>query len=257
MTNYARENNSSRATVSMDTVYAQGAFKNVYKGKYTTGDRAGQDCVCKIFKSGSVFEESFFDSELKVVNKALEIINRFNDDSVINKRIWLNMPAVWTFLEESDRAGEKSLIEPMIDNFEKFNSNTGWTPEESSPWIQVMQALSHYSYHSTNGQLLFCDLQGGVYKDGFVITDPVIMSMTQVYGPTDLGSEGISTFFARHKCNNFCNSQWMAPKNKKVFFKVQKGSAMILPTKRSRAPLTAKSMNQLPELIEGLELIEE
>ena len=116
---------------------------------------------------------------------------------------------------------------------------------------------------------MFCDLQGGIYKDGFIITDPVIMSTTQEYGPTDLGSEGISTFFARHKCNKFCNNQWVMPRDKKVYFKVQNGSAMVLPTRGTRAPLTGNgglnagidsgyaSMNQLPALVEGLEIIEE
>ena len=117
--------------------------------------------------------------------------------------------------------------------------------------------------------MLFCDLQGGVYKDGYVITDPVIMSTTKEYGPTDFGSEGISTFFARHKCNKYCDKNWMLPEDKKVYFKMQKGSAMMLPTRHSRAPLTGNgaadgrvdsgyaSMNALPELIEGLEIIEE
>ena len=98
--------------------------------------------------------------------------------------------------------------------------------------IMNLQTLSHYSYHSTNRKLLFCDLQGGIYKNGFIITDPVIMSTTEDYGPTDL-AEGISTFFARHKCNKFCNKQRVMPHDKKVYFKVQKGSAMALPTRGS------------------------
>ncbi len=68
--NYARENNATLATV-YEPLYASGAFKNVYKGKYTQGERAGEDCVCKSFISGSVFEESYFQAELKVVEKAL------------------------------------------------------------------------------------------------------------------------------------------------------------------------------------------
>jgi hypothetical protein len=240
MATFARENNASKAEVYMDSVYAKGAFKNVYKGKYTEGERTGEECVCKIFISGSVFEESYFQVELKVVAKALEVVNSFNNDKIINKKIWLNKPTIWTFTPCSGRKGEKTLVEPMISNFEKFNSNTGWTPRESSSWIDVMQALSHYSYHSTNRRLLFCDLQGGVYKDGFIITDPVIMSATQEYGPTDLGAAGISTFFARHKCNKYCNSKWMIPHDKRVYFDVQKGSAMVLPTRQSRTPLTCQ-----------------
>lgn len=241
---YARRNDSKRASADMTRIYASGGFKNVYKGVYTEGAREGQECVTKIFKTGSVFHDSYFESELKVVAKAMEIINQWNRDAVINKSILLNEPAVWSF----EKDGEMCLCEPMISNFEKFNSNTGWTPNKSSPWIDgtefltlVMQALSHYSYHSTQGMFLFCDLQGGVYKDGFVITDPVIISTTGDFGPTDLGKEGISTFFARHRCNEYCKSHWKTPIDKNVYFQVQKGSAMILPTRRSRTPLTKMS----------------
>lgn len=40
-----------------------------------------------------------------------------------------------------------------------------------------MQALSHFSYHQSGRQYLFCDLQGGHYEDCYVLTDPVIMSL--------------------------------------------------------------------------------
>ena len=54
------------------------------------------------------------------------------------------------------------------------------------------------------------------------------------------------------------------PHDKKVYFKVQKGSAMVLPTRGTgNGGLNAgidsgyASMNQLPALVEGLEIIEE
>jgi hypothetical protein len=231
--NFARQNDSCKAEGYFSSVYAAGGFKNVYKGKYTEGVRIGQDCVCKKFKSGSVYEEAYFATELKVVAKALQIINKFNNDHLINKPIWLNEPTVWTI----EGSNEKCLVEPMIVNFEKFNSNTGWTPNQTSPWIEVMQALSHYSYYASQRSILCCDLQGGSYKDGFIITDPVIMSTTREYGPTDLGAEGISTFFAWHKCNQYCNTQWMKPVDKKVYFDQQKCTSMMLPTRNSRPTL--------------------
>jgi len=76
------------------------------------------------------------------------------------------------------------------------------------------QALSHFSYHVTAGELVLCDLQGGWSADrGFVLTDPVILSSNgkRAYGPTDLSEAGISTFFARHKCNQFCKQHWRKP----------------------------------------------
>ena len=236
--NFSRENKATAAKVTTSTVYATGTFKNVYKGKYNEGERAGQECVCKIFKSGSVFKESYFQVELQIVAKTLEIVNSFNKCKLVDKPIWLNQPEIWTFRPGSSKEGEKALVEPMISNFEKFNSNTGWTPEETSSWIDVMQALSHFSYYSSNRLVLLCDLQGGIYRDGFVITDPVVMSESREYGPTDLGPDGIATFFAHHKCSKYCRSNWMTPSDKNVYFKLQKGSAMSLPTRQSRAPLT-------------------
>ena len=41
--------------------------------------------------------------------------------------------------------------------------NVSWT----------MQALSHYSYHFSDGERLVCDLQGGYYGDNYILTDPI------------------------------------------------------------------------------------
>ena len=49
-------------------------------------------------------------------------------------------------------------MEPFIENWEKFNSNTGWN-NEGTPWPRVMQALSHFSYHASAGSTVLCDLQ--------------------------------------------------------------------------------------------------
>ena len=104
-------------------------------------------------------------------------------------------------LTPSSRAN--SPTQPFINNYAKYNSNTGWA-DTRTPWPRVMQALSHFSYHITGGQMVLCDLQGGLCKGGTILTDPVIMSRTNSYGVTDLGPDGISNFFARHKCNEYC-----------------------------------------------------
>ncbi|OQR83100.1 hypothetical protein THRCLA_23179 [Thraustotheca clavata] len=56
--NYTRDNNSTLASVDSSFVFAQGGFKIVYKGEYVTGERCGEPCVCKEFKTGSVDEDS-------------------------------------------------------------------------------------------------------------------------------------------------------------------------------------------------------
>ena len=40
----------------------------------------------------------------------------------------LNLPQVWIFEDDADPAwaGQKVLQEPSIENYQKFNSNTGW-----------------------------------------------------------------------------------------------------------------------------------
>ena len=222
---YARENDAYECSFRKQ-LFAQGTFKNVYKGIYVLGERRGQNAAVKVFKSGSVFEASFFDSELDVVEKAMEIINQFNAGNFTTQRVWLNRPQIWT--EKNHQ--EKCLVEPMIENFQKFNSNTGWRPDETYRWIEIMQALSHFSYHASNTEFLLCDLQGGISDEGFIITDPVVISQKQIYGPSDLGSRGISTFFARHKCNQFCKSSWKTPAVKQIHFKAEKGTTMVLPS---------------------------
>ena len=194
-------NLSNRATITgMSSPFAQGAFRLVAKGHYISGPRNGQQCVCKWFKSGAVYEDTFFKKDIIAVEKAQEIINAFNEEGIIQETIYLNHPGVWVFEPQSTYAGQKHLIEPFIENFQKFNSNSGYVGG-SGGWHQVMQALSHFSYHSTGGQMVLCDLQGGILqgkRKGVVLTDPVILSRTQSYGVTDLGPDGITTFFSRH-----------------------------------------------------------
>jgi Alpha-kinase family len=84
----ARANSALRAhftTQALRKPFAAGAFRWVAKGKYTQGARAGEACVCKWFKSGATFEESFFTLDILAVSKALEILESWNDAKLVNK----------------------------------------------------------------------------------------------------------------------------------------------------------------------------
>eukprot|EP00892_Ulva_mutabilis_P004116 jgi/Ulvmu1/2076/UM123_0008.1 len=114
------------------------------------------------------------------------------------------MPEVWCFAgaARADIAESRVLVEPFIDNFSKFNSNTGWVPGcdgAHAIWVEAMQALSHFSYHASGCKYLLCDLQGAVRRNKIILTDPVILSADQRYGPTDLGQQGIEQFFFHHR----------------------------------------------------------
>ena len=223
-----RYNRSTRAEFTyyaLNHPFAEGSFRHVAKGVYTTGERQGEPAVCKWFKKGFVYEEEFFSKDIKAVDKALHIVDNWNKSSFIGKTIRLNIPEVWVFEDGGKFGRSKVLQEPFIENYKKFNSNSGWMKDDV-PWSRVMQALSHYSYHATGGQLVICDLQGGIYKDGAVLTDPVILSRSRTYGVTDLGPMGISTFFSRHECNEFCRSFWHRPKDQNAYYEKKQGTSM-------------------------------
>ena len=251
MPNYARKNNANYANFDTSYVWNEGSFKVVYKGSYTQGERAGQPCVGKMLRDTDQdpYAASIFDQELEIVRKSQDILDKFNAGGFVDRKVYLNEPEVWTFTAEATRgmADKKILVEPMIDNFEKFNSNSGWVAPGQVPWSEVMQALSHFSYHTTGGGFVLCDLQGGAYRDGMVLTDPVVMSRDHRYGPTDLGPQGITQFFEQHTCNHFCERFWTRPKPQRWKLDIQptKGTSMMnssgqmmVPTRHSRAPLS-------------------
>ena len=235
----ARTNNATSAAFTshaLDNPFAEGSFRWVAKGEYTRGNRTGEPCVCKWFKTGGVLEARFYDTDLSTVKEALRIITKWNSNNFVDKIVKINQPAVWTFENDGrqDFAGKKVLQEPFIQSYQKFNSNTGWA-DDSTPWPRVMQAISHFSYHTSNGQSVLCDLQGGVYQDGVVLTDPVVCSIPRTYGPTDLGLQGMNSFFANHTCNEFCRSNWKTIRNPLRCHSASKGTTMEhVPTRRSR-----------------------
>jgi hypothetical protein len=231
--------NLSRHADNLQNRWGEGSFRWVHKGQYAPnprilgddgGPRNGEYCVIKEFKTGSVYEASYFLSDLKTVSKAGHFIEAFNNERIAaNRKIYLNRPTVWAgTCRDSQGRRRKYLVEPMLEGeFLKFNSNSGYVNG-----ADVLQSLSHFSYHHSNGQYLLCDLQGGHYADAYILTDPVIMSTnnSKTYGPMDLGSEGIENFFVKHKCNPFCKRHWRKPIHPQRSSNIpcRKGTAMSL-----------------------------
>ncbi|GMH34720.1 hypothetical protein BSKO_02581 [Bryopsis sp. KO-2023] len=230
---------SSKATLDLKDWYspfASGAFRWVVKGTYYEEGRDGEACVFKWFKTGSVFSDTYFSMDIKATDKAIEIVQKWNDEGFVDKPVLVNKAQVWALQDvcpglgdgSRDRrpqAGERCLVQPFIENYQNFNSNSGWC-DCSSPWARLMQALSHYSYHISKGELLLCDLQGGCFQNAAILTDPIIMSNDRRYGVTDLGSVGISNFFANHQCNEFCRGHWLKVKEPKRHFKAVPGTTV-------------------------------
>ena len=128
-------------------MFGQGTFRNVYADEYTVGRRKGQPCVCKVFKTGGVFEDSFFESDIKTVEKTLHIVAQWNNLGFVDKTVQVNKGTVWTF-QSGSHQGEKALVEPLIHNWQKFNSKgtSVMNPHQARhvPTRHSMQPLSEY-----------------------------------------------------------------------------------------------------------------
>ena len=208
---FARRNESQEADFE-NTPFASGTFRHVARGRYTRGKRRGKLCVCKWFKPGlQAMSDEYFAKDIEAVDRAQSIVYDFNEASVVVDNIYVNAPEVW----EHPRRGS-TLVEPWISNYRKWNSNSGAT-FGGGYWDDVMQALSHFSYHRSGGQLVICDLQGGIQSQAgrhnqAVLTDPVVMSRSRRFGITDLGPDGIANFFYWHECTEFCQPHWQLPR---------------------------------------------
>ena len=182
----------------------------------------------------------------QVVDKAMQILKQWNGRSLISQTIRLNKPGVWT----REATQEKLMVEPFIEGFTKFNSNSGWVNPQQQGWNDALQicwsrpflpmsflpvpplisypfsswagieplllphqrrpvpALRHPRYaqrefppntpnitHAPSLTLFSPpppphSPKGGVYRDGAVLTDPIITSHDGRFGPADLGSAG-------------------------------------------------------------------
>ncbi|ATZ55219.1 hypothetical protein BCIN_11g05000 [Botrytis cinerea B05.10] len=214
-------NDSTEATIYVDQVIGSGFFKNAYEGFYTNGERSGQRCVSKQFKTGFSYQDYQYRQQIEVEEKAKSIIDAFNAT---------NTPSEWhsdlfdggntipiypvrfhpSTLCTNNETGAMSFIEPFIENYRKFNSALGQAPDDDE-FAAPIQALSHFSYHISDGKMLLCDLQGGGDANGYTLADPAIASVgpQRLYGPSDMGPQAILTFFKNHVCEVYCNPQWL------------------------------------------------
>eukprot|EP00971_Amphidinium_carterae_P010282 203148-Amphidinium_carterae.1 len=125
------------------------------------------------------------------------------------------------------------LVEPMIHgDYDKFNSNSGASKGESVP-----DFFSHWTWAMSGGEHLVCDLQGHRGRPGgptaagsdvyYMLTDPVVLSRKQQFGCTDLGQQGIETWFANHKCNELCRGHGLnhqVPKRRNHHYALRRGT---------------------------------
>jgi hypothetical protein len=182
------------------------------------------------------------------VDKAVEIADEWNGFCEHGKEIMINKGSI-----HQSNSGISYLVEPLIRYYSKYTSNGGWIGDSTHDWqVRYMEAYSHYSYHSSGGQLVVCDLQGRYKynryvrsKSRFELTDPAICSRRRLYGVTDLGEKGIESFFANHRCNEFCQSGWARPRNPSQWFPRTHGTSMLSSVMSSKLQLTSRATFRL------------
>jgi hypothetical protein len=260
----AFRNGASEAWFAYEEVeipFAEGRDRYLAKGIYTNGPRKGKTCVAKWYKSQSdpklvspteiKNNAELFDREIERIVQVHFIITKWNMiKPYATPKIRVNIPDTFRIMRKGDvENGDKEASSAvLVERFarhscQKFNSNTGWWPKyfkdhdkayKKKHWIDIMQAVSHFSYHVSNGEFVVCDFVGAFFDQstGLVLTDPAILSRSEKWGATDLGSIGISTFFSQHKCNEFCRGKkWIFPEDTTCYLEVQEDTFRKVPKK--------------------------
>jgi hypothetical protein len=258
----ARTNLTSDSVDIHGEVLGEGSFRTCLAGTYVGGNRNGQEAACKRFKASlRHMEDEFFSQDFRIIDKVVMVATAWNEFCVRGKEILVNKGTIHT-----SRSGIKYLVEPLVRNYEKFTSNTGWIGDTSNWEVRCMEAFTHYSYHHMGGQMMICDLQGRYKfsrfpnsKNRFEITDPAICSRSCQYGPTDLGEKGIDSFFASHECNEFCQSNWAKPRQPRQWFPQTRGTTMMSRRYSTQLSLNSRAdfRNNLDRLAVGLGRISE
>eukprot|EP00980_Cylindrotheca_fusiformis_P007229 scaffold1525_cov142-Cylindrotheca_fusiformis.AAC.29 len=208
----------------------EGKFRVCLEGTFVGGNRNGQEAACKRFKPMfRAMEQEYFEKDFEIADRAIQCAENWNSFCAQGKEILISRGTL-----HRSRSGIQYLVEPLIRDYEKFTSNSGWIGDTSDWRVQCMEAFTHYTYEESGGELIVCDIQGryrynrfNTSKSRFELGDPAICSRRRLYGPTDLGEKGIDSFFANHECNQFCEYHWDRPQMPTQWFERTHGTSMI------------------------------
>ena len=184
--------------------FSKGRFRLAFKGR----DDKGKEYVIKMDKSEYTWERSDLKMTQKIYRKARQWALEFNVLAKTNRPIQYIKDGIRTVIRRSTPyrpcVGEKVTVEEYISgHYKKWCNNYGFISSASLS----MPAFMHWTWVRSKGKEMIADLQGAYNeKDGYLLTDPVIMSVDQSYGPTDTGLEGMLVFFVKHRCNDICKT---------------------------------------------------
>jgi len=222
--------------------FSEGSFRQAYKARVSKGTISGfaegNQLVLKCMKPeyfNTGWKISYKDAAMQ--EEVVRLAESFNAEVQPTKgdgscNIHVRAARIYTMTEDKLnskgkpylRKGEIIALEQLINGeWEKFNSNSGWSSGKSS----LPDAFSHWTWVHTGGEMLVCDLQGHRGRPGgpkfgseeyyYLFTDPALLSNDKRFGPTDLGEAGMKQWFAGHTCNSMCESIGVAGKRPSHF----------------------------------------
>ncbi|CAG8949468.1 hypothetical protein HYFRA_00007698 [Hymenoscyphus fraxineus] len=216
---YCRKNLSDQAFFG-EKIIAKGSAKGARLGRYTDGKRRDEKCIGKGFLAGNKkLDSKQLREEINILNIAQTLIDGFNSQGVIPHKVLLNRFEIWDAritkggynASSSDLRRDGNfvmMVEPYIENYEKWMTNLN-APKPKGNKYDAIQALSHWSYHATDGLYMICDLQGGIVERDkygrkettWIISDPVITTRKSGgLGGFDFGKEGMIKFLGADHC---------------------------------------------------------
>lgn len=141
---------------------------------------------------------------------AEQFVQKLRPDSVKIRYCWTDLIELTRGYCDTTVLIREELIGTPDSEFQKYNSNGGYYMDNASGPQQdhsVVQAFSHWTYHITNGALMIMDCQGKFIQEEncFVLTDPAVNSRHWNWDEgTNMGANGMRSFFLVHRCNSFC-----------------------------------------------------
>ena len=194
-----------------DISFAEGRFRTAYMGTWIKPQRkAGKKCVIKEKKDTYAWKSTDWDTTMKIQKKAIELAEGFTCSSSCRQKIvfadaMVMMVSQRPSVTSHPKINEFVIVEDYIPGiFKKWCNNYGYISSESRNDDLAMPAFMHWSWMQSKGELMIADLQGVCSEDGYILTDPAVLSSSNEYGATDMGVEGMAMFFMHHRCNLFC-----------------------------------------------------
>lgn len=189
--------------------FSRGALRFAYASVLNIGsddDHCLLNSVIKesVFLDPSCNTKKYHEESIEIQNISSFLANRFSKRCKSRTSLrFLDVDLI-----RIQETGVFYSIEEFVEGiFKKWTNNEGNVNEDE--YADLLNAFSHWTYVETEEYLLVTDLQGFKYKnEEYILTDPAILCSEDPtrFGKTNLGLNGIKTFFEKHQCNEICRN---------------------------------------------------